>query len=483
MASRATNTSKKTTKKTTKKVTKTTAKKSKRAKASEPSEFIPWLVTRDEGFERVFRKLCDRRNQEDADVEKVVRGILDKVARDGDGALLALIKKFDGATLESVEVTKKEWEAGIELVGEANRAALGRAASRVRDFYRRRIPGSWEIKEEGGATLGQHVRPLHRVGLYVPGGKASYPSSVIMNAVPAAVFGVREIVMATPPNADGTLRPEVLLAARFAGVHRIFKMGGAQAIAALAYGTQSVPKVDKIVGPGNIFVATAKRLVFGRVDVDSEAGPSEILVVADKSANPNWVAADLISQAEHDELARAILVTHVQATATKVLAALEKQLATLDRASIAKKCLKTHGAVVLTRSLDESLGLANRYAPEHLALEVDNPEVAAKAIENAGAIFLGHYTPEAVGDYLAGPSHVLPTGGTARFFSPLGVEDFAKRTSIIRFEPNKLRELGADVIRLAEMEGLTGHGNAVALRLETLRNAPRGVVESEEEVE
>ncbi len=431
------------------------------------------IQTSDADFESVFAEFCQRSTDEDAKVEKTVREILGSVRSGGDEALLKFVKKYDGVELKELEVTKREWEAGIELVDSADRAALGKAATRVRNFHRRRIPGSWEIKEEGGAILGQRVRPLERVGLYVPGGKASYPSSVIMNAVPASVLDISEILMATPPQPDGSIRPEVLMAARLAGVHRIFKMGGAQAIGAMAYGTESVPRVDKIVGPGNIYVATAKRFVFGQVGVDSEAGPSEILIIADKTATPAWLAADLLSQAEHDELARPVLVTHVKSIATKVQAELEKQLKKFDRAAIAKVSLANCGAVILTKNLEQSITISNRYAPEHLSLCIETPEVEAKMITNAGAIFLGHFTPEAVGDYIAGPSHVLPTGGTARFFSPLGVEDFVKRMSVMRFEPSKMRELGADVIRLAEMEGLTGHGTSIELRLEKIRTSRR----------
>jgi len=280
-------------------------------------------------------------------------------------------------------------------------------------------------------------------------------------------------VMATPPRPDGSVRPDVLMAARVAGVHRIFKMGGAHAVAALAYGTESVPRVDKIVGPGNVYVATAKRFVFGEVAIDSEAGPTEVLVVADKSATPAWVAADLLSQAEHDEMACAVLITPTRALATRVQDQLAKQLKALDRERIARASLAAHGAIIVARNLDECIELADRYAPEHLVLAVESSEVVSKQVQNAGAIFLGHYTPVAVGDYLAGPNHVLPTGGTARFFSPLGVDDFLKRTSVVRFEPPKLRELGADVMRLAALEGLGGHANSVDLRLQKIRRARR----------
>jgi len=317
------------------------------------------------------------------------------------------------------------------------------------------------------------VRPLQRVGLYVPGGKASYPSSVIMNAVPASVVEVPEILMATPARPDGTLRPEVLMAARLAGVHRIFKMGGAHAVAAFAYGTESVPRVDKVTGPGNQWVAAAKRLVFGDVGIDAEAGPTEVVVVADRTATPAWVAADLISQAEHDEQAQSILITPVKALAAKVQELLAKQVAELSRAAVIRESLAKRGAIVVTKDLDEAIELANRYAPEHLVLAVDKAEIALKKVTNAGAVFLGHYTPVAVGDYLAGPNHVLPTGGTARFFSPLGVEDFLKRSSFVRFEPPKLRELGLELMRLAEMEGLTAHARSVDLRLAKIRRERR----------
>jgi len=443
--------------------------------ASRPSAKAPLSVleTSKPTFEKAFDKLCRRREASDEGVEKTVRRILERVAEHGDAEVLALTRKFDGARLETLEVTRAEWDAACEAVDPADRAALGKAAMRVRDFHRRRIPSSWEMREEGGGYMGQRVRPLERVGLYVPGGKAVYPSSVIMNAIPASVVEVPEIFMATPPGPDGSVRPDVLMAARIAGVHRVFKMGGAQAVAAFAYGTESVPRVDKIVGPGNVYVQAAKRLVFGEVSIDSEAGPTEVVVVADRSATPAWVASDLLSQAEHEEQASAVLVTHVKSIATRVQEQIVKQLKTFERAAIAKKSLASRGAVVLTRSLQESVDVANRFAPEHLVLAVDGAENVLKQITNAGAVFLGHYTPVAVGDYIAGPNHVLPTGGTARFFSPLVVEDFLKRTSFVRFEPPKLRELGADVIRLAELEGLNGHGASVELRLQKIRRARR----------
>jgi histidinol dehydrogenase len=370
-------------------------------------------------------------------------------------------------------VTRDEWDEGMEKIDPADRAALGKAAMRVRDFHKRRIPSSWEMREEGGALMGQRVRALGRVGLYAPGGKAAYPSTVIMNAVPASVVEVPEILLATPAGPDGHVRPEVLMAARVAGVHRVFKMGGAHAIAAMAFGTESVPRVDKIVGPGNVWVATAKRLVFGEVGIDSEAGPSEVLIVADRSATPAWVAADLLSQAEHDEQACAVLVTHSKPLVPRVQDAVAKLLRTMERKKIAEAALARAGAIVVTKDLDEAVDLANRYAPEHLMLALDSPDAALKRVTNAGAIFVGHYTPVALGDYLAGPNHVLPTGGTARFFSPLGVDDFLKRTNFVRFEPAKLRELGADVIRLTALEGFGAHGESVEQRLQKIRRARR----------
>jgi histidinol dehydrogenase len=425
------------------------------------------------GFEAAFERLCRRRDERDEAVEKVVRKIVERVREVGDEEVLLQTRKLDGAKLAALEVTRQEWDAACEAVEPPDRAALGKAAMRVRDFHRKRIPSSWEVREEGGGYLGQRVRPLERVGVYVPGGKAAYPSTVIMNAVPASVVEVPEILMATPPQPDGRIRPEVLMAARIAGVHRVFKMGGAQAIAALAYGTDSVPRVDKIVGPGNVYVQEAKRLVFGEVGIDSEAGPTEVVVLADRSATPAWVAADLLSQAEHEEMACAVLITHVKALVPRVQEQLERQLKKHEREKIARKSLSTRGAVVVARDLNDAIELANRFAPEHLVLAVDDAETLLKRVKNAGGVFLGHYTPVAVGDYLAGPNHVLPTGGTARFFSPLGVEDFLKRTSFVRFEPPKLRELGSDVMRLSKLEGLPGHGASVEFRLAKIRRARR----------
>jgi histidinol dehydrogenase len=312
---------------------------------------LPILRSDEAGFEAAFAKLCNRREQGAEDVEKTVRKIIEKVRADGDAELLACVRKYDGVKLDTLEVLRDEWDAGCEAVNPADRAALGKAAMRVRDFHRKRIPSSWEVREEGGGNFGYRVRALQRVGIYVPGGKAFYPSSVIMNAVPASVVEVPEIVMATPPQEDGSVRPEVLMAARVAGVHRVFKMGGAHAVAALAYGTEMVPRVDKIVGPGSVWVAAAKRIVFGDVAIDSEAGPTEVLVVADKTATPAWVAADLLSQAEHDELACAILITNQRQMAQRVNEQLARQLKTLERNKIARKALAGRSAILVARDI------------------------------------------------------------------------------------------------------------------------------------
>jgi histidinol dehydrogenase len=340
---------------------------------------------------------------------------------------------------------------------------------RVREFHRKRIPSSWEVREEGGGVFGHRVRPLERAGIYVPGGKALYPSTVIMNAIPASVVEVAEISMATPAAEDGRVAPEVLMAARVAGVHRIFKMGGAHAVAALAYGTQSVPRVDKIVGPGNVYVAAAKRLVFGEVAIDSEAGPTEVMVIADRSATPAWVAADLLSQAEHDEMASAVFVTPLKGMVTRVQDQLAKQLKTLGRGKIARKALSARSAIILARDLQECVALANRYAPEHLVLAVDDPEALVKQVQNAGAILLGHFTPVAVGDYMAGPNHVLPTGGSARHTGGLSVLNFLNVRSWLQLDDPA--QLCDDSAALARLEGLEAHARAAEARKPLLKKS------------
>jgi histidinol dehydrogenase len=396
--------------------------------------------------------------------DETVRKILKDVQERGDSAVLEYTHRFDryALALEEMRVTKEEIEQAYEGVSEKEVLALKAAEERIRSFHERQKQESFQYEEEG-ITLGQMVRPLATAGIYVPGGKASYPSSVLMNAVPARVAGVERIVMCSP-FPDGQTRLHVLVAADIAGVTEIYKIGGAQAVGAMAFGTETLPRVDKIVGPGNIFVALAKRLVFGIVDIDMIAGPSEILVVADKSANPVFVAADLLSQAEHDEEAVPILVTPEEGLARQVMAELERQKNHLSRKSIIEASLSSQCRLLVTESLEAAVDLANRLAPEHLELALEDPDYWAKKIHNAGALFLGHYTPEAIGDYLAGPNHVLPTSGTARFSSPLGVYDFIKRTSLISYTQAALEKCSDTVTLLAEMEDLGAHANSVKFR-------------------
>lgn len=402
------------------------------------------------------------------DLEAGVREIIQQVREQGDAGVLAATKKFDHAdlTADQLQVTEAEIEEAYQKVSPELLESLRLARDRIQEFHQRQHFQSWFQPGENGELLGQLYRPLDRAGIYVPGGTAAYPSSVLMNALPAKVAGVREIIMVTPPRSDGTILPLVLVAAKEAGVTKIFKVGGVQAIAALAYGTESIPKVDKIVGPGNIYVTIAKRLVFGLVDIDMLAGPSEIVIVADSSADPELVAADLLSQAEHDTRAAAILVTPDRALAERVQEEVEKQLAVLPRKEIASRALENCSAAVVVDDLQEAVELANELAPEHLELYVEDPFSLLGQIKNAGAVFLGAYSSEPVGDYLAGPNHVLPTGGTARFFSPLSVEDFLKRTSVIYTTKSALKKWGPHIVRLAEEEGLAAHARAVAKRLE-----------------
>ena len=391
--------------------------------------------------------------------------ILEAVKKDRDEALLKFTNQFDQTDyqLSDLEVQPEEIQEAYNQVELAELDAMKLAADNIERFHARQVQESWEYQEDG-ITLGQAVRPLSIVGIYVPGGKASYPSSVLMNAIPARVAGVEQVVMCSP-TPRGEVSPHALVAADIAGVDRIFKVGGAQAVAAMALGTDTIPRVDKIVGPGNIYVALAKRMVFGLVDIDMIAGPSEILVVADESARPDFIAADLLSQAEHDEEAVPILVTPSESLAQATLEELEKQKKQLKRTAIIEKSLNHKCRLIVTASLDEALDLANRIAPEHLELAVENPQECAKRIKNAGAIFLGHYTPEAIGDYLAGPNHVLPTSGTARFSSPLGVYDFVKRTSLITYSREALVQAGKACRTLAEMENLDAHVKAVQIRI------------------
>jgi len=427
---------------------------------------IRFLQFSDAGFEEAFRTISERGETTPAGILQTVEEILANVRKRGDAALCEYTERFDRLKLDAttLEVSATEIEQALAAVDQDTLVTLQLAADRIADFHRRQKEETWLTDDEPDIQLGQMVTPLDRVGIYVPGGKAAYPSSVLMNAVPAKVAGVGEIIMVVPMP-DGVVNPYVLAAAHIAGVDRIFKIGGAQAVAALAYGTASVPKVDKITGPGNIYVATAKRLVFGTVDIDMIAGPSEILVINDGSGEPAHIAADLLSQAEHDELAASILITTDEAFGRRVVDELESQLALLSRVAIARQSIDNYGAVIVARDLAEAAAFSNRIAPEHLELAVAEPFELLPQIRHAGAIFLGHNTPEAAGDYLAGPNHTLPTGGTARFFSPLGTEDFVKKSSLISFSKEGLERLGKSIVRIAELEGLEAHAKSVSIRL------------------
>ena len=406
------------------------------------------------------------RQEASDDVSAPVAEILRAVQERGDEALFSYARKFDGAELSNLEVTPEEIAEGAAQVEPEFTDILREAAERIRAFHVKQKREGFLMTERDGVILGQKITPLARVGIYVPGGTAAYPSTVFMNAIPAHIAGVGEIVMATPPGRDGKIRPAILAAAKLAGVTRIFKMGGAQAVAALAFGTQSVPKVDKIVGPGNAYVAEAKRQVFGRVNIDMIAGPSEVLVIADETSNPAWVAADLLSQAEHDKMASAVLVTDSQALAEAVAQKVEEQLRALEREEIARASIERNGKIIVARSLTEAVAVANRIAPEHLELSVDNPFDYLGQIEHAGSIFLGRYNPEPMGDYFAGPNHTLPTMGTARFYSPLSLDDFIKKSQFSYYTREALRQDYQKVSRFAMEEGLTAHARAVNIRFE-----------------
>ena len=430
-----------------------------------------FLDINDTDFNERFSSVLSRAEETSGAVLEAVRGIIDDVRNHGDKAVLEYTNRFDRLGLTDaggLEITSSEIEAAVAAVSSADLAALQLAVERVARFHEKQKQQTWLSTEEPDILLGQKVTPLNRVGIYVPGGKASYPSSVIMNAVPAKVAGVREIIMVCP-TPGGEINPAVLAAAKLSGVDRIFRIGGAQAVAALAYGTASIPKVDKVTGPGNIYVATAKQLVFGQVGIDMIAGPSEILVINDGSGNPAHIAADLLSQAEHDELASSLLITTDRGFGERVAAEVERQLTLLSRESIARASWEKFGVVIVADSLAAAAAFSNRIAPEHLELAVADPFGLLPLIDNAGAIFMGHWTPEAAGDYLAGPNHTLPTGGTSRFFSPLSVDDFVKKSSIISFSEQGLRRLGADIIRIAGLEGLEAHGRSVGIRLEETR--------------
>jgi histidinol dehydrogenase len=426
---------------------------------------IRLVKTTDASYKPLLAKILARRGSREGDVEKQVEEIIRAVKRQGDRAVLRYTRLFDRVRLTpaTMEVAPSEVDRALANVPAKDLRTLRVAAKRIKAFHRRQLQKSWHYRDPLGMLLGQRITPLERVGVYVPGGKACYPSTVLMNVIPAKVAGVKEVIMASPIGSDGAI---ILAAAKIAGVDRIFRVGGAQAVAALAFGTATIPKVDKIVGPGNIFVATAKRMVFGEVNIDSIAGPSEILLVADESAVPKHVAADLLSQAEHDELAAALCVTQSMAMALKIQRAVEERLRETKRQAITLKSLDKYGAIIVTRGMKETVEIANAIAPEHIELIVKRPRKWARAIRNAGAIFLGPYSAPPLGDYLAGPNHVLPTGGSARFFSPLGTYDFLKRTTIIHAEKRALRALAPKITQLARLEGLDDHARAVEVRFQ-----------------
>ncbi len=424
-------------------------------------------VTADGKKEYEFIELLKKRAQNsDKNVTPTVSEIIENVRENGDKAVRDYTIKFDGKAPESSEIPTDELDSIISKCAPEYIETVKKAANNISDFHRRQLQQSWLTTKNNGVIMGQRVRGLKRVGIYVPGGTAAYPSSVLMNAIPAKIAGVEELIMCTPPQKDGTPNPNIIAAAKIAGVDRIFLMGGAQAIAALAYGTETVPKVDKIVGPGNIFVATAKKLLYGTVDIDMIAGPSEILIVADETANPKFLAADLMSQAEHDRLASAILLTNSQEIADKTKQELEVQIKSLSRNEIIRSSLENFGAIIVCSDIRQAVEFANELAPEHLEVCCANPTEYIGKLDNAGSVFLGNYSPEPLGDYFAGPNHVLPTSGTARFFSPLSVDSFIKKSSFIYYTEQALKNDANDVIRFADTEGLTAHANSIKVRFD-----------------
>jgi histidinol dehydrogenase len=425
------------------------------------------LSTSQPGFAKELERLLAFEAAQDEGVERATAEILDAVRARGDAALLEYTARFDRwtpASARALQVPLDEARAALEALPAAERDALEFAAGRIRTYHERQVQESWRVDEGDGTVLGQQVTPIDRVGLYVPGGKAAYPSSVLMSAVAAKVAGVRELIMVTP-TPDGLVNAPVLAAAALAGVDRIVRVGGAQAVGALAFGTATVPAVDKIVGPGNAYVAAAKRRVFGRVGIDMVAGPSEVLVIADSSANPDWVAMDLFSQAEHDEIAQAILLSPDRALIDRVAESMRRQMPQMPRRAIIEASLAARGALIQVRDLDEACEIANRIAPEHLELAVADPEALLPRIRHAGAIFLGHHASESLGDYCAGPNHVLPTSRTARFSSPLGVYDFQKRSSVIAVSRESAQRLGRAAATLARAEGLEAHARSAEWRM------------------
>lgn len=426
---------------------------------------IKTLFYDDPTAEGEIEKIASRSSY-DEEVEPLVRRILEDVRRRGDEAVLDYTLRFDGARLSpnELKVTEVEAEEANRKVGLEFKEAITTAKERIEAFHRKELRNSWMFQQENGAILGQVFWPLESVGIYVPGGAAGYPSSVLMNAIPAILAGVTRLVMVTPPGEDGSVNPYVLFATGICGIREIYKVGGAQAIGALAFGTTAIPKVDKIVGPGNIYVTTAKKMVYGKVDIDALAGPSEILILADEEASPSFIAADLLSQAEHDPLALSILVTTSQTLGAKVEKEIRLQVKHRQRKATITTALKEYSAIIIVKNLEEGIKLVNRIAPEHLEIMTKDPFAIISQIRNAGAVFLGEYSPVAVGDYIAGPNHVLPTGGTARFSSPLGVDHFLKRTNLITYTEAALKEVGDQVKVLAEVEGFEAHANSIEIR-------------------
>lgn len=422
-------------------------------------------VTADGKKEYEFiQALKSRAQNSDKNVISIVSEIIDNVRENGDKAVRDYTIKFDGKAPENTEISINDIDSLIENCDKDYIETLKKAAANISDFHKRQLQQSWLTTKSDGVIMGQRIRGLKRVGIYVPGGTAAYPSSVLMNAIPAKIAGVEEIIMCTPPQKDGTPNPNIIAAAKIAGVDRVFLMGGAQAIAALAYGTETVPKADKIVGPGNIFVATAKKLLYGTVDIDMIAGPSEILIIADNSANPKFLAADLMSQAEHDKLASAILLTDSLEIAEKTKQELYIQIEKLSRKEIISSSLDNFGAIIVCSDMEQAVEFANELSPEHLEVCCNDPLEYIGKLDNAGSVFLGNYSPEPLGDYFAGPNHVLPTSGTARFFSPLSVDSFIKKSSFIYYTEKALKDDAQDVIRFADTEGLTAHANSVKVR-------------------
>lgn len=412
----------------------------------------------------LIENLKKRANEADQKIVDIVSNIIKNVKENGDDAVREYTVRFDGSVPKKTVVAKEELDSYLDMVDDDFKSAIIKARDNIYDFHLRQAQQSWMTTKENGVIMGQRVRGLHRVGIYVPGGTAAYPSSVLMNAVPAKIAGVKEIIMVTPPGKDGNPNPNIMAAAAVAGVDKVFLVGGAQAVAALAYGTDNIPKVDKIVGPGNIFVATAKKLLYGIVDIDMVAGPSEILIVADKTADASFLAADLMSQAEHDKLASAILLTTSSDLARATVHEIDKQIKNLERQNIIEESLDNYGEIIVCESLDQAIKFANELAPEHLELCVSEPLKYIGKVDNAGSVFLGNFSPEPLGDYFAGPNHVLPTSGTARFFSPLGVDSFVKKSSFIYYTSQELRNAKDDIIKLAQSEGLTAHANSISVR-------------------